>query len=313
MKVSLISAAGITKRALPATAAATLAALSVGAVAGYSAGSAHHVTPKRGFSLRVAPAPAAVRAGSAVRYRITIHRHRFAGRVTLRISPRPPSGTRAKFSPAKTRRSSSTLTILTGRQMLPGAYRIHLRAKGGKLTRSSWLTLTIAAPHNGSPGPGTGRGNVTPPPVTDVTAPPVSPPPVTPPPVSPPPVTPPPFTIAGNVAGPLQPGAPQPINLQITNPNASPLVVENLSASVSALSAPRATASLPCTLSDFSVQAFSGPLPLTIPASSTRSLAELGIPAAQWPQLSLLDLPTDQNGCQAASLTLAYGGNATAG
>src|SRR6202011_6017398 len=89
-----------------------------------------------------------------------------------------------------------------------------------------------------------------------------------------------PFTIAGNVGGPLQPGVPQPVDLQITNPNTSPLVITDLTASVAAVSAPGATPSLPCTLSDFSMQAFSGPLPLTVPASSTRRLAELGVPAA---------------------------------
>jgi len=122
-----------------------------------------------------------------------------------------------------------------------------------------------------------------------------------------------PFAITGNFPGPLEPGAPRAIDLQITNPNASPLVVTQLTASVRAVSAPQATASLPCTLSDFSVREFSGHLPLTVPASSTRSLAELGIPAAQWPQISLIDLSTNQNGCEAASLTLAYAGLATAG
>jgi hypothetical protein len=115
------------------------------------------------------------------------------------------------------------------------------------------------------------------------------------------------------VEGPLQPGEPRPIDLQITNPNTSQLVVNSLTASVSAISAPQATASLTCTLSDFSVQAFSGALPLTVPASSTRSLAELGVPTAQWPQISIINLPTNQDGCRSASVTLSYGGTATGG
>jgi hypothetical protein len=285
MKVRVINVAAIMSRALPMTAATALVMLSVGADAGYSASPARHLSTKRGFSLRAAPATAVVHAGSAVRYRITIRRHDFAGRVTLRISPRPPSGATARFSPARTRRSSSTLTILTRTQMAPGRYRIHLRARSGKLARSSWLTLTIAATPSSSTSFGTGRGTVG---------------------LAP-------FAIAGNVAGPLEPGALRPIDLQITNPNAFPLVVKDLRASVQALSAPAATASFPCTLSDFSVQPFSGPLPLTVPASSTRSLADLGVPAAQWPQISLLDLQTNQDGCRAASVTLAYSGTATAG
>jgi hypothetical protein len=309
MKVRVISATAITSTGLSLTAAAALAALSVGVDAGYSAHSARHVTPKRGFTLRAAPAQAAVSAGSAARYRITIRRHRFAGRVALSISPRPPAGTRARFSPARTRRSSATLTILTPRQMAPGRYRIHLRARGAKLTRRSWLTLTIAASPAGTTGHGTTGPGTT------------GPGPTGPGPTGPGPTGPgtgqgtggQPFVIAGNVEGPLQPGEAQPIDLQITNPNASPLVVNSLTASIGAISAPQATASLPCTLSDFSVQAFSGSLPLTVPASSTRTLAELGVPTAQWPQIAIIDLPTNQDGCRTASVTLAYAGTATGG
>ena len=302
MNTVLISAARITRRALPASAAAALAALSVGAVAGYAARSSLRAPSKPGFSLRARPTLVALRAGSVAHYRITIRRHHFGGRVTLTLSTRPPSGATARFSPARTRRSSSTLTIRTRSGMAVGRYRIHLRARAGKLTRSIWITLSIVSAASGSgtatgagtgtgtgtksaTGTGTGTGNVE---------------------LSP-------FAITGDFQGPLAPGALRAIDLQITNPNASPREVTQLTASVRALSAPQATAALPCTPSEFSVRQFSGHLPLTVPASSTRSLAELGIPAAQWPQISLIDLPTDQNGCQAASLTLAYAGVATAG
>jgi hypothetical protein len=309
MKVRVISAAAITSTGLSLTAAAALAALSVGTDAGYSARSARHVTAKRGFTVRAAPAQAAVTAGSPALYRITLRRHRFAGRVALSISPRPPAGTTARFSPPRTRRSSSTLTILTPRQIAPGLYRIHLRAKGGKLTRSSWLMLTIAASPAGTTGHGTTGPGTTGPGTTG----PGTTGPGTTGPGTGQPTGGQPFVIAGNVDGPLQLGELRPIDLQITNPNASPLVVNSLTASVGSISAPLATPSLPCTLSDFSVQAFSGSLPLTVPASSTRTLAELGVPAAQWPQISIIDLPTNQDGCRTASVTLAYAGTATGG
>ncbi len=214
--------------------------------------------------------------------------------------------------------------------MAPGLYRIHLRARGGNLTRTSWLTLSIAASPAGTTGhrttgPGTTGPGTTGPGTTGpgTTGPGTTGPGTTGPGTTPPATTPPdpgqgngapqPFAITGNVEGPLQLGVPQPIDLRITNPNTSPLVITDLTASVAAVSAPRATPSLPCTLRDFSIQAFSGTLPLTVPASSTRSLAELGVPAAQWPQISIIDLPTNQDGCRAASLTLAYGGMATGG
>jgi hypothetical protein len=200
-----------------------------------------------------------------------------------------------------TRRSSSTLTVTTSRGIAPGSYRLTLRATAGKLTKSTSLTMTVAilrangqtpvatAPTgvatSGALGTGTGTASVQSPP----------------------------FTIVGNAGSPLEPGVGAPIDLQIINPNSSPLVLTGLTAGVRTLTAPAATASLPCTLADFSVQQYSGSLALTVPASSTRSLAQLGVPVAQWPQISIIDRPTNQDGCKGASLTLAYGGAAKLG
>ena len=61
------------------------------------------------------------------------------------------------------------------------------------------------------------------------------------------------------------------------------------------------------------MQQYSGTFPLTVPASSTRSLAQLGVQPAFWPQVSIINRPTDQDGCQGATVTLAYSGSATLG
>jgi hypothetical protein len=286
------------RKATLAAVVTALAALSPGPDAGYAAQS-HHPSAKQGFSLRTVPGHAAVVAGSAAVYRISIRRAHFAGRVTLKIASKLPKGASARFSLKSTRRSSSALTVRTSRGMAAGSYRLKLRATAGKLTRSTSLTLTVAILRNNGQTPigtaptgvatsgasGTGTANVQSPP----------------------------FTIVGNAGSPLEPGAGVPIDLQIINPNSSPLVLTGLTAGVRTLIAPAATASLPCTLGDFSVQQYSGRLALTVPASSTRSLAQLGVPAAQWPQISIIDRPTNQDGCKGASLTLAYGGAAKLG
>lgn len=120
------------------------------------------------------------------------------------------------------------------------------------------------------------------------------------------------FAITGSPAAPLEPGAPQPIDVLITNPNDLPLNVTSLSVSVQGIRAPQATPALPCSTSDFAVQPYSGGA-LIVPASSSRSLSELGVPSGQWPQVGIVDRPTNQDGCQGASLSLTYSADARLG
>jgi hypothetical protein len=119
-----------------------------------------------------------------------------------------------------------------------------------------------------------------------------------------------PFTVAGTATG-LEPGVPQPLNLKLTNSNPLALTVTSLRVSVQTVDAPRATADHACALADFSVQQFAGLYPLTVPSSSTRTLADLGISSAQWPQVAILDRPLNQDGCQGATLRLSYSGSGT--
>lgn len=117
-----------------------------------------------------------------------------------------------------------------------------------------------------------------------------------------------PFAIGGSVRD-LAPGVPGRVDLSITDPKALPLLISSLSISLQRLEAPNATGSLPCTIADFSIQQFSGSYPLWVPGSSTRTLAQLGIPSSEWPQVVLLNRPSNQNGCSNASLTLGYTGD----
>ena len=78
------------------------------------------------------------------------------------------------------------------------------------------------------------------------------------------------FTIAGDAAQLLQPGAtPEPIDLSFSNPNGFELSVSELHVSIASVDAPAARAGLPCSTSDFAVTQFSGAYPFTIPAGSS--------------------------------------------
>jgi hypothetical protein len=279
MDTLLSTAAKIAKRAMPATAVAAVAALSVGAYAGYAARLAsrgHQPT----FTLTATPAHDTIAAGSTGGYRLFLHRRRFPWGITFKLERPLPPGVGARFAPLRTLQSRSTLTLRTHAWTPPGVYRLILDAGHGRVTKKIALTLSVA-------GDSPGSGKV--------------------------PAALPQIAIAGNADVPLEPGVPEGIDIQITNPNSAPVVVTGLTARLQSVSAPNATGALPCTLGDFALQQYSGPLPLTIPASSTRSLAQFGDASAQWPQVAIIDRPTNQDGCQGATVTVAYSALGTVG
>ena len=76
---------------------------------------------------------------------------------------------------------------------------------------------------------------------------------------------------------------------------------------VSSVSAPAATAQLPCTTSDFAVTQFRGSYPFEIPAGNS-ALQSLGFAGSTWPTVRLVNRPVNQDGCQGATITIAYRG-----
>lgn len=165
------------------------------------------------------------------------------------------------------------LIVATSSRTPSGTYRLRVRAGGGGLQSTTVVLLRVRG--------AAGGGRTTP-------------------------VTLSPYSISGDVTDPLEPGTPRGIDLTVTNPFALPLRLTGLSVKIRALSAPRATPALPCTAADFSVQQYSGAYPVVIPALSARSLEGLGIPVAAWPQVAIVDRTSNQDGCQGASVTLAY-------
>jgi hypothetical protein len=252
-----------------------LPAVAVAALAGLAVGAyaryaarSSSRSHKPTFTLAASPASTAITAGSTARYRLALRRRHFPWAVRFEIARPLPKGVLVSFKPRRTRGRGSTLTISTRTWTVPHVYRLVLVARHGRLKRRLTLTLRVTSATARTPR----------------------------------------LEIAGNASAPLQPGVPEPIDLQITNTNPATVSVTGVTASLQTVRAPHATAALPCTLADFVLRQYQGPLPLSIPASATRSLAQLGIDAALWPHVTIVDRATNQDGCQDATVTFAFGG-----
>jgi len=110
------------------------------------------------------------------------------------------------------------------------------------------------------------------------------------------------FTISGDGAKQLAPGISTPINVAINNTFKRDLNFVGLNVSLDSTSNPA------CDTSNFVVTQYSGPSTLVIPAHTKRSLVALGVPRSQWPSVTMLNLPTNQDDCKGVTVNLTYTG-----
>lgn len=110
------------------------------------------------------------------------------------------------------------------------------------------------------------------------------------------------FTISGSLDRTLAPGVTGNLDLALTNSNNQPITVSGLTVSIAQVSKSGCTAN-----GNFSITQFTGSV--TVPANSTRTLSQLG--AAPLPQITMVDLPVNQDICKGATLTLTYTGTGT--
>jgi hypothetical protein len=111
------------------------------------------------------------------------------------------------------------------------------------------------------------------------------------------------FAISGAADRVLAPGAPSgAVNLAITNPFGATMTVTDLGVAVTSTDKPG------CGAGNYQVTAYSGPASLTIPPNSTKTLQQLGVPRAQWPQVEMLNLPVNQDACKTATVQLHFSG-----
>lgn len=282
--------------------------------------------PAPALSLRAARPRQTVSARRSATYRLEIvrgralitparrGRRRVAASVTLSVGKPLPAGVTATLRPRTTRANSATLTLGTAARTQPGTFRIRVNASGclvcrrhGRVQRAQITLFLVVAPvAGGRPAPPvvTPAQPAAPAVVTPVVAP--ATPVVTPPTPIGPAAQGHDIGISGSVPGLLEPGSTLPVALTITNPSDSALTVTGLTIGIGPIQAPHATVLRGCTAADFVVSQFTGQYGFVIAAGATRSLAELGIPADEWPQLTMINRAVNQNGCKQASVTLEF-------
>jgi hypothetical protein len=114
------------------------------------------------------------------------------------------------------------------------------------------------------------------------------------------------FPIGGDLTTLLHPGGGAPLDLVLTNPHSFDIRVTALSVSVRA-----ATTEAGCSgNANYAVTQYGGGYPLVLHPGSTW-LSELAPNSSAWPRVSMHDLPTNQDACKNARLSLDYRGLAT--
>ena len=263
----------------------------------------------RSLFLHVSPPTQRVLPGGSATYVVRVGpgdpgRRGISGRTQLIVSGGIPTGATVSFSPhslVASRKASnrrSDLTIATDPETAAGTYELQVRARRPHRHGSATITLIVAASAVPTP-PIAAPGQTIPP---TPTLPPPAPPVVTAPDA---------FAIFGTLPATLRPGSEEPLDLSLENHESTDLTISSLSVQVAAVSAPRSDPLHPCGPEDFAVAQFSGTPGFTLAASSTATLEELGFSRAQWPQVSMVNSSSNQDGCQGASLQLTFAGTAT--
>jgi hypothetical protein len=287
---------------------------SFGAAGALAAMSMSRSNPDRdeNLAIRVAPATFTVAPGATASYmlRVVRNRHRaigLSGRTSLVVGRAGlPAGSVAYFSNSSAvgvgihPSARTTLTITTAAATPPGTYEVRLGVLRPHRSGNAVVELVVSAPAANVPG----RPKL--PALPAEVAPSV--PPV--PPVPPVPAPPDAFTIAGTLPNLLTPGTGEPLDLTLTNLEGTDLVIASLNVQVAAVSGPQRNSIHTCDPEDFSVEQFSGTPGFTLPAASSTDLGELGFEPSEWPTVSMLNRPVNQDGCKGASLSLSFTGTA---
>jgi hypothetical protein len=114
------------------------------------------------------------------------------------------------------------------------------------------------------------------------------------------------FTISGDITSSLYPGTSQKLNLTFTNPNPSPITIASGAVTITI-----STTQAGCSASTNFTVTQGLTTGVTVPASSTKSLSDLGIAQANWPVVVMVETHTNQDACEGAPLTLHFSGGAT--
>ncbi len=115
------------------------------------------------------------------------------------------------------------------------------------------------------------------------------------------------FTISGALDRTLYPGGSGSLNLLLTNPGGTDLTVGEITVRVAGVSSPPQRQ---CLVADFVVTQLDFTLQFILPANATRTLTQLGVAAADLPQVAMTNTPVNQDGCKNSTVNLAFDGRA---
>lgn len=112
------------------------------------------------------------------------------------------------------------------------------------------------------------------------------------------------FQMDGNVSRALLPGATAPINVRISNPHFYPITVSDLTVRIDKITP--AHKGETCSASNFTLRQ-PAKFIVRLPAFGSATMDTISPSKADWPSLKLIDDGAKlDNGCQGASVTLAY-------
>jgi methionine-rich copper-binding protein CopC len=244
---------------------------------------AHEAKAAPALKIKAKPPRASVVAGAAAKF--TLKFGPGLGRPVLKAS-HLPSGAKASFKvkPArvKTAAATATMTVSTSAATPAGSYSIAL--KGTQTGRRGRAVVRLAVTTPARPAP---VAITEPPPSARV------------------------FAATASLPAPLVPGVGQKLDVLIQNLTSVDISIQSLTLKAGRVDAPQASAAGPCSAADFSFTQLSGAPGFTIPAGSSRKLSELGVSPERLPSIVLQDRPSNQDGCQNASVTTEIEGSAT--
>jgi|SRR5581483_988757 len=119
------------------------------------------------------------------------------------------------------------------------------------------------------------------------------------------------FGISGNLTQALYPGVSRPLDLVLANPYNFAITVTSVTVTVDPATTKTTGGPNPACVGPTNLrvtQQLTGPA--TLAANATKSLSQLGVAPANWPQLLMPDLPTNQDDCKNTTFKLSYAGTA---
>jgi hypothetical protein len=121
------------------------------------------------------------------------------------------------------------------------------------------------------------------------------------------------FGISGDIEGLLAPGVTRSLNLVLTNPynNAQGIDIGQIGISVANATVRDGQFNPLCVGPENVIVTAGSAWPVNVPRDSSRSLSELNVPESDWPQVTMVNLPTNQDACKSTTFTFLYTGSAT--